>query len=99
MKYLAYLLSKEEILNLGRIDMDMTNKQSNQSHIVNSRDSITIPLYEKLLYALSRDRDSLQQVITLMDTMRDEYIEEQTIIEQDLLALLDTFKKVLNDEN
>lgn len=99
MKYLAYLLSKEEILNLGRIDMDMTNKQSNQSHIVNSRDSITIPLYEKLLYALSRDRDSLQQVITLMDTMREEYIEEQTIIEQDLLALLDTFKKVLNDEN
>lgn len=99
MKYLAYLLSKEEILNLGRVDMDITDRQSSQSHIVNSSNFITIPLYEKLLYALSRDRDSLQQVIILMDTMRDEYIEGQTIIEQNLLRLLDTFKKVLNDGN
>ncbi|MDQ8141498.1 hypothetical protein [Chryseobacterium sp. CFS15] len=99
MKYLSYLLSKEEILNLAQIDLNDSERKSIPSAIINSRISSTVPLYEKLLYALSRDRDSLQQVILLMDTMRDEQLEDQTLIDENLMGLLDTFKKVLDDGN
>lgn len=99
MKYLAYLLSKEEIQILGAIDMDMSEASDSRASASLNRTMTDIPLYEKMLHALSRDQESLKQVIKLIDMMKNENGGDGDILEKDLLSLLDTFKNVLTHGN
>ena len=100
MKYLSYLLSKDTVVPMFKLDQEGGESPSASNKAGATNGHYQFPLYEKLLIASSRDISALSQTIKVVESLADETDENnQPIIQEDFKSLVATFKEILPDEN
>lgn len=90
MKYLGFLLSKDRIEPLMHLDATLAPSEFKKS---SAGWGASYPLYERLLYAASRDQEALQQTIRQVEMLKDELdLEGNPLIDEEFYTLIKTFK-------
>jgi len=97
MKYLSFLLSKEQVERL----IDLTDDGDSESRAQSSKGwQEQFPLYEKLLVAASRDVPSLLRTIKVVEMLADETdVKGNLLIEDSFKKLIQTFKEIIPNDN
>lgn len=99
MKYLSYLLSREQVENIVALTEDYNNEPVNGIVRRNEGWKSQFPIYEKLLVAASRDRQALKQTVDLVEMLQDEKdLNDQPLIAPSFKELITTFKEIMPDE-
>lgn len=97
MKYISYLLSKENVEPMIDLVSDPEEKTVNTEN--HSSWQSQFPIYEKLLKASSRDEHALRQTIQVVDLLKEELdANGNLLVESDFKDLIKTFEEFLPNE-
>lgn len=97
MKYLSFLLGKEQVERL--IDLTEDGGNGKSTYTIKSWQE-QFPLYEKLLVAASRDVQSLLRAIKVVEMLADETdAKGNLLIEDNFKKMIQTFKEIIPNDN
>lgn len=97
MKYISYLLSKENVEPMIDLVGESEGKTTNTEN--HSSWQSQFPIYEKLLKASSRDEHALRQTIQVVDLLKEELdANGNLLVESDFKDLIKTFEEFLPNE-